>query len=440
MSALRTISKDNIRLRNTGLLRVKRSTYDPALLTWIPRKRHNTRWPVNPPDETCDFIAELQPLIKFELHPSQIDETQDLQQQNEDQRSPIGVATPEHRAQKIQKHNRGHGRRTLRPSLSTISEADDEPPAYPVLIPGGQARPVYVSPAKGMNGADRFKTPTKVADSPMKVFSITATHVEGDETIEITNLNGHLQVSTPTKTDITRICLIGTDHPGVNHEVEHHAPSDICIEATDTAPASSSAVESGSSNNIVYLSALPFFDAPVPATEAHDEPRHEVKRRISLDNARRSDRRSDAKILKRVHHWMEGTTASKAKKRRYSELPEDLALSHKKAPQRRRHTLDVDVGRNLDIFGQQAEAAAPVDAPPIPNAPCFKSVSVNPSSWPPNANISVSVPVSSSFITSKVWVHVFFHLQFHCSEIFILFKQWNSASPLTGRETNFKNA
>lgn len=432
--ALEAMRKDSLGLCNSPSLRRKRSTYDPAQLTWVPRKRHNTRWPVNPPDETCDFIAELQPLIKFELHPSQIDETQDLQQQNEEQRSPQRLAAPEKRAHQGQRHNRGPRRRTLRPSLSTISEADDEPSAYPVLTPCGDARPLYTSPMKGMNGADRFRTPTKVAESPMKVFTITATHVEGGKSIEITNSNDHFQVPSPTNPDNTTGSRpISPDHPNSNHEGNFYALSDIYTKTTTAAPAASSAADS---SNSTFLSALPFFEGPAPAARGHDEPGHEAKRRISLDNARRSDRRSDAKIMKRVNHWMERTAAGNAKKRRYSEVPDGLLLSHEKTPQNRRHTLDVDVGRNLDIFGQQAEAAPAVDSLQIPTAPySFKPalnkpasitpsmgelpplqpISVNPLSRLQNLNFPATLLVSLSLIKHKLWARMF---RFPISHVF----------------------
>lgn len=418
MSALQGIWKDNLRLRESGLLRRKHSTYDPAQLTWVPRKRHNTRWPINPPGETCDFIAELQPLIRFELHPSQIEEAQGLQQQDEEQRSTLRSATPGKRAEQGQKYNRGHRRRTLRPSLGTISEVDDEPPMYPVLTPGAEARRVYTSPSKSVIGAGRFRTPTKVAESPMKIFTITATQIEDGERIEVTNSNGHFQISSPTDAGTTTKCRpIGINCPESNHEVH----GDIYTEKTKAVTPTSGAPENSSNN--IYLSALPFFDAPIPAAGVHDEPEHEARRRISLDNARRSDRRSDAKVIKRVNYWMEGTTTSKAKTRRYSELPGDLTLSQPKTTQKRRHTLDVDVGRNLDIFGQQAEAAALVDVlpssttlftkpssdkpastiPSIGDFPSTEEDSVNPPSLFQNSNLPAPIPVSLSLITPRIW-------------------------------------
>lgn len=357
-------------LRNIRSLPSKQSTFDSAQLTWVPRKRHNTRWPVTPPTEDCAFIAELQPLIKFALHPDQIriDEPSVLVQGIEKQLSPLHNPKPEEPVQQLQDQKPPNRRRTIcgRPSLSTISEAYDEPPAFPVLTVGPKPRLVHASPIKASKpGAPGIgsETPAEVGESPMKIFTTTATHTLGDEGIEATSPEGRLEV--PSSTD-TNLGIATAGHPAAQSsslkELTIVMPAGDDFEvascqshfrdslmgtyaegATSITPSASENTDSGT-----YQKALPLFDAPAPG--AQNESQYEAKRRISLDNARRSDRRSDARTLKRVSHWMEGTAASNAKARRHSELSEDLY--HNETLQKRRHTLDVDVGRNLDIFAQ----------------------------------------------------------------------------------------
>lgn len=282
-------------------------------------------------------------------------------------------------AQQVQPQNQKQGRRrrTLRPSLSTISEALDEPPAFPVLTPGPKARADGSSPMKSMkrvNGlstpADKLKTPTKVAESPMKNFTITVTHVSGGPKIEVTNPGGHFRVPSPTNTEATTAShpvdqspsksfnvpatTTGDDIDMTNTDAPLRASSDVYTDTTLASALSSSDYLTRRTESInTYHTALPFFDAPV-AAGVQDEPEHESKRRISMDNARRNDRRPSVKTTKRVAHWIAGLHASHDKKRRHSELPQDLEVSASgEKNSRRRHTLDVDVGRNLDIFGAQ---------------------------------------------------------------------------------------
>lgn len=366
--ALQTIWKDNLRLRDEAYtLKNKRSSFDPAQLTWIPRKRHNTRWPINPPTENTTYIAKLQPLIKFELHPSQIDEAAYIEQEevlvrdrNVQQTEALQggvpqsprVPEPEEPSHQLKKDKPGRRRRTLRPSLSTISEATDETFAFPLLTPT-LSRVTRPSPAKRRQDvADQCKTPTKVAETPMKNFTLDATPYTGD--VRSNSQSSQLMIpSSPTLMDSASgrtptpdhaeqtPTSLGVDTGDTTSEVQdsnavekHHTSSTISPDLEQTNTESSSA----------YITALPFFDQPIPDVQI--EPEHESRRRISLNNARRSDRTSDVKIIKRVHNWMVG--ASVGKKRRHS----DMGTSRQPMVSKRRHTLDVDAGMNPDIFGQ----------------------------------------------------------------------------------------
>ncbi|KAJ4412531.1 hypothetical protein N0V82_008756, partial [Gnomoniopsis sp. IMI 355080] len=374
--ALQKIWKDNLRLREEAYHRKnKRSSFDPAQLNWIPRKRHNTRWPINPPTKNTEFIAKLQPLIRFELHPSQIDEPAFFEQEDiikdRDGQPPRAqqdgvpessrVPDPEETAQQSKKGKPGHRRRTLRPSVGTISEAPDETLAFPMLTPTLN-RVIHASPTKRCQAAaDQSRTPTKVAETPLKDFTLNATPTTGD--MGTSSQKGQFTVpSSPTSAGSNPGGASASDHTGqtlvspmvhmqgsaskvpeVNEEKQHASPEVIYPAAEGLS---------------TYATALPFFDQPIPDVQV--EPEHESRRRLSLNNARRSDRTSDVKIIKRVHTWMTGATVGK--KRRHS----DMGALHQPVVSKRRHTLDVDAGMNPDIFGQLKIIPPPAETPPKP--------------------------------------------------------------------------
>lgn len=342
----------------------KRCSFAPAQLTWIPRKRHNTRWPINPLVDTTEFIAKLQPLIKFELHPSQIDETAYFEPEDnvkvhygpqtgaQEDRIPQSPRIPEpaEPAQQVRKEKSGRRRRTLRPSLSTISEATDETLVFPMLTPTA-SRTLHVSPTKRWQGVeDKSKTPTKIAETPMKNFTLAAT--PNTSNITITSQNGQPMIpSSPTPEDYTLGHTSFATHEKettsegqVEHDEDHNAFS----------IASPDKVQTTDERSTTYITALPFFDQPIPDVQI--ESKHESRRRVSLNNARHSDRTSDTKIMKRVHNWMAGATLGK--KRRHS----DIGALHQPVVAKRRHTLDVDAGMNPDIFGQLKVIPPPVEA------------------------------------------------------------------------------
>lgn len=358
----------------------KRSSFDSVQLTWIPRKRHNTRWPINPPTANSELIAKLQPLIKFELHPSQIDEVAYFEQENaieqrdvqqtESQQDSVPpsprVPDPEEPAQQLRKEKPGRRRRTLRPSLSTISEATGETLAFPTLTPTLN-RVIHASPAKRrQEAADQHKTPTKVTETPMKDFTLAATPHTGD--IKLNTQSGHLIVpSSLTNVDSISGGSPTSDHAGQIHtspifniqDITSEAPGDN-VEGHDHSPSAASPdlVHTATEDSSTYFTALPFFDQPIPDVQV--EPEHESRRRVSLNNARRSDRTSDVKIIKRVHNWMAG--AAVGKKRRHS----DMSVLHQPVVSKRRHTLDVDAGMNPDIFGQLKGIPPPAESPKKP--------------------------------------------------------------------------
>lgn len=357
-------------------LKNKRSSFDPAQLTWIPRKRHNTRWPINPPGETTGFIAKLQPLIKFELHPNQIDEAvcfepednvkvhdghQTGAQEDRVPQSPR-IPEPQEPAQQVRKEKSRHRRRTLRPSLSTISESTNETLLFPMLTPTTN-RVVHISPTKRWSGfTDKSKTPTKVAETPMKDFTLAATPNAGN--IIINSPGGQVLIpSSPTPVDDILGCTSTTGHAGhtrsssAPHETEaanQHPVEHDEEHRNDFSIASPEKIRAIDEPTNTFATALPFFDQPIPDIQV--ESKHESRRRVSLNNARHSDRTSDAKIIKRVHNWMAG--AMSGNKRRHS----DMGALHQPVASKRRHTLDVDAGMNPDIFGQLKVIPPPIEA------------------------------------------------------------------------------
>lgn len=354
----------------------KRTSFDPAQVTWIPRKRHNTRWPINPPVENIEFIAKLQPLIKFELHPSQIDEVVYFEPEDnvkvydgpqlgaQEHRVPQSprIPEPEESAQQVRKEKPGRRRRTLRPSLSTISEVTDETLLFPMLTPTA-SRTVHVSPTKRWQDvADKSKTPTKVAETPMKNFTLAATPNTGN--ITINSQNGQLMIpSSPTPAEDTPGRTSVTGYVGhtrtsfATHEEETTSQGSVAHDEDHQNTlfiASPDKIRTADERLSTYITALPFFDQPIPDIQI--ESKHETRRRVSLNNARHSDRTYDTKITKRVHNWMAGATLGK--KRRHS----DIAALHQPVVSKRRHTLDVDAGMNPDIFGQLKVMPPPVES------------------------------------------------------------------------------
>ncbi|ROW02554.1 hypothetical protein VPNG_07842 [Cytospora leucostoma] len=351
-SAYEKIMEDNQHI-NSELRPSKRSTFPPAQLTWVPRKRHNTRWPVTPPEADAPILADFQPLIKFEVEPGQIDEPAFWNQQD-----PLDMTEPNSEpaqpdAQQTQKPSSRRRSIAKRPSLSTITEERKESSGFTFLTPGKSRRSSYSSPLKVWSVApDGYNTPTKVASSPLGKFTMTAT--PSKITMDDSNaIKESEEAKAPQLSPIVS-ATESSDGPTAVENDDYCPSSPLSSRPTVTvAPKDDSALEETthdqspskplSSGIAATQPPVAVFDQPTP--EAHTEPEYETRRRISLDNARRSDRQSNAKILKNVRNWVAHIFAIN---RRHS----SSAMIQKKPRENRRHTLDVDVGRNPDIFGQ----------------------------------------------------------------------------------------
>lgn len=364
-NAYKQIAQDNDTIRKNARP-TKRSTYEPSQLACTPRKRHNSRWPVTPPTWEA-MIAEWQPLIVFEIDISEIDEPAFWEQENA-----MALQQDEQGVQQLA-GKRSKKRRSIvqRPSLSTISEELKEPSGVPAKY-----RPMYSAPSK------------RWAAAAEKYFTITATptgvtvdDAEGDEAssessgIEITNHRGHFRVpSSPlsSRSATTAASNRDTQDPVevTNERGRFRVPSSPLSSRSSTTTASnrkrraqnddidqrtpvrrrSLARESSPSATRLTTdsTAVAVFDQPTP--KVHTEPEHETKRRVSLDNARRSDRPLQMTAFKKVRTWVSSTFTGR--RRSFAEVMEEQDEQDERPRTRRRHTLDVDVGRNPDIFGQ----------------------------------------------------------------------------------------
>lgn len=357
-NAYKQIAQDNEAIRKNARP-TKRSTYDPSQLSCTPRKRHNTRWPITPP--TWDaMIAEWQPLIVFEIDISEIDEPAFWEQEN-------AMALQERDQEVLRQiarkraNRRSKKRRSVvqRPSLSTISEGPKEPSGVPAKY-----RPMYSAPSKRWSAAaERYFTMTATPTG------VTVDDAEEDEDssdsseIEITNHRGHFRApSSPLSSRSATTAASNhdaQDHVEVTNERgRFRAPSSSVSSESATTTASNrkrraqdehidqrSPVRRRSSPTAVAV-----FDQPTP--KVHTEPEHETKRRVSLDNARRSDRPIQMTSFKKVRTWVVSTFSGR--RRSFAEAIDEQDEQDERPHTRRRHTLDVDVGRNPDIFGQTA--------------------------------------------------------------------------------------
>lgn len=346
-TAYKQIAQDNETIRKNWRP-TKRSTFDPSDLRSVPRKRHNSGWPITPPTWEV-MIAEWQPLIVFEIPISEIDDPAFWEQEN---------ATA---AQQQSDRKRSKKQRIIvvpHTMLSPISERK-EPESVPAKY-----RQIYSAPSK------------RWAAAAEKYFTMTATPtgvtVGG---IEITNHRGHFRVpSSPLSSRSTTTAASDRDAQGpveiTNERGRFRVPSSPLSSRSATTTASdrkrkaqneliderspvrrrSLPRESSLSRPTTDATAMAVFDQPTH--EVHTEPEHEIKRRVSLDNARRSDRPRQLTAFKRVRTWF--ATTFRVRRRSFEEAMGEQDEQDERPRTRRRHTLDVDVGRNPDIFGQTA--------------------------------------------------------------------------------------
>lgn len=296
-------------------------------LRWVPRKRHNSRWPIEPISRTEPIMmAEIQPLVNFEVPTANIDlaAAQDSPQ----------------RATDKQMRRRSTRRLSRRVSFAHIEDVSvSQTPAARRISQVG-ATPTKSSPTK------------KVSASPQKAFTLLAT---------------------PGKVQF---------RPSP-HKARSPAMRQSPLKAAQLSPASKTVeVSEAENSSLLSDSSVVVFQQPVP--EAQAESAQETRRRVSLQNARRLERRS----IGGRRSLEFGTAPQPAPNRRHSFMPR-LSGTASLESSSRRHTLDVvgesstvatemeqdeetttgfssaettenifevvvDVCANLDIFGQKS--------------------------------------------------------------------------------------
>ncbi|EAQ83738.1 hypothetical protein CHGG_10142 [Chaetomium globosum CBS 148.51] len=319
MTGSKLLSKHEEAVTPPNSNNAKPSTFSEERLKWVPRKRHNSRWPIEPKKESTRMVADLQPLIEFEV-----------------------PASPAPSEAKLRMDENQMGRRSTRRLSRRISliPGEGSPRKLPMitLSPAEISTPM-ISPIKRPPVS---LSPTKVADSPHRSFRVSATPMK--VVLDTPKINP------PEKSPAKPVGSPATPENGASASVAEMADPP----ASEASPASP----------------LPLmFDQPIP--DVRDEPQYEACRRRSLQSARRSDRGSSG--ASRLLALKSGRTSPN---RRHSftsleELPADVGGSSKG----RRNTMDafcvdpeeirgatsgeevveIDMKTSLDIFGQPSK-------------------------------------------------------------------------------------
>ncbi|OIW25590.1 hypothetical protein CONLIGDRAFT_499476 [Coniochaeta ligniaria NRRL 30616] len=253
-------------------------TFPEEKLRWVPRKRHNSRWPIEPTARaTPRMMAELQPLVEFEVPTTNID-----------------TAAAQHSPQRAtdkQMRRRSTRRLSRRVSFAHIEDVSLFQSPTAGRTSQVEATPTQSSPAK------------KVSASPQKSFTLLAS---------------------PTKV------LFRPSPSKGRSPAMRQSP----IKAAQLSPPTPIVEESeAESSSLLSESSVLVFEQPVPELQA--EPAHETRRRVSLQNAMRLERTSIGG-RKSVDF---GTAQQPAPSRRHSFMP--LSGTASAEWKSRRHTLDV---------------------------------------------------------------------------------------------------
>lgn len=302
------------------------ATFPQEKLRWVPRKRHNSRWPIEPTmPAQITMVADLQPLVEFEIPSASIDSA--------------AVQHSPQRATEKQMRRRSTRRLSTRASLAHVEDVS-----------------VHLSPIARGN-SHIVTTPTK--SSPTKAVSASAQKL-------------FTLLATPTKV------LFRPSPAKGRSPAKRQSPLRTAKLPTPTPINQASVAEDPS---LLSESSVLVFEQP--PIEGRTEPPHETRRRVSLHNAMRLERSSV--VGRRSLDW--GHLDQAVLNRRHSSIPQLCAtpLEFKN----RRHTLDVsgesntmetvaerdddttaglssaettenisevvvDVCANLDIFGQKS--------------------------------------------------------------------------------------
>lgn len=288
----------------------KHATFPEKPLRRVPRKRHSSRCPIEPIAKSSRMVADMQPLIEFEV-PARVEQPDETLHANEEQL----------------------GRRSTRRLSRRIS-------LFPGEFSPQKNSAVTLAPIK--MGAPRLSpikrpaivpSPAKVAESPLQAFRVNATPVK----VVLESPRASMPVTSPTKSS-----------PVSRSEDAH-----LKVPDTPTTP-------------YLSINGALIFDQPCPDVVA--EPQYEAQRRRSLQSARRSDRRSSGagRLIKfeavteapnRRHSFTAPTTDAKdaASRRKtldaFFSLEKDLDDMSEDGDESA--VVSIDAGADLDIFGHQ---------------------------------------------------------------------------------------
>ncbi|KAK4243991.1 hypothetical protein C7999DRAFT_35668 [Corynascus novoguineensis] len=312
------------------------ATFPEETLKWIPRKRHNTRWPVEPKNESGRIVAYPQQSTELEKHDS--------------------VEPVEATAKMDEKQMQRRSTRRLSRRISLI--AGNQSPRKLLAItlsPAGRA----VTAASPVKRTTVSLSPTKVADSPHRSFKVTAT---------------------PTKVVLESPKI---SPPEKSPEKLASSPS----KPSEDAPQTPGTATGSASISSVASPAPLMFDQPALGVQA--EPQHEARRRLSLQSARRSERSSSGALrllaLKRgqdspnrrhsLTAFEDGRDGMRAKlktrRKTMDALCVGLGSMRKETEDTRKvnatsaqnkpdEVVEIDMKTSLDIFGQSTMTAEPI--------------------------------------------------------------------------------
>ncbi|KAK4176764.1 hypothetical protein QBC36DRAFT_4555 [Triangularia setosa] len=331
----------------------KGATFPDDQLSWVPRKRHNSRWPIPPiMDRATDF--EMPPASQATEPTIQIDE-----------KIPLNRST-----------RRFSRRFTLLPEGEESPRKLLMPRLSPTKKPVPALSPVKKAPTITM------LLPIKVSDSPLRAFRIQATPTKVVlESPKTSPPEKSPSKSSPLTTTSGAVLPPATATPRVTASQLQHTESPVPL----------------------------IFDQPT--TDSIVEPQHEARRRISLTAARRTERkplgisRLDAvRNSPNRRHSFNSLNAMIAEakdsgKGRRSTL-NGVSLSAEEG------LIEIDAKTNLDIFGQPSKAVAStpkrqalgangLDETPLPSAPLdgfFSPLMTNISGITGNATFSDASP------------------------------------------------
>ncbi|KAK4194927.1 hypothetical protein QBC40DRAFT_269718 [Triangularia verruculosa] len=306
------------------------TTFPDHQLSWVPRKRHNSRWPIPPNmDRATDF--EIPPAAAPAEPTTQVDEKASL--------------------------NRSTRRLSRRFTLPPGGEESPRKLLMPRLSPAKKSVPA-LSPVKRAP-AITMLSPIKVSDSPLRTFRIHATPTKVVlESPKTSPPEKSPSKSSPATTTPGTMLPPPTATPRAPILQEQHSDSPVPL----------------------------IFDQPV--ADSTVEPQHEARRRISLAAARRTERKSlrlDAvRNSPNRRHSLNSLSAIIAEasdngKGRRSTLGSGL-LFDITGRKEKKGVIEVDAKTNLDIFSQPSKAVAStprretssagaLDETPLPSAP-----------------------------------------------------------------------